>query len=203
MGFHKDGSPDTRYLLRQRCIIPMHFADGKMTLHPDKPVVDSRRKNKKMWVVREIAPINTLAVGYCDFNEIDIYFGTVLVKSIVVSGRIFGIVVVPNTTMESIKLKPISVKPDSPKRSLTQIQCGKIVPGYNPRTHMVEYEESEEEDAFAAAQQDYVEKSSDEEMKEEGIQKSAIMKGGLSIKLAKPAVSAGDFDVDLNTLKTS
>ena len=95
MGFHEAGSQDTRYLLRDRCIIPMRFANGQMTLHPEKPVVESRRLDKMMWVVREIASNNTLAVGYSDHMGIDIYLGTDLVKSIAVNGRIFGIVAVP------------------------------------------------------------------------------------------------------------
>lgn len=95
MGFHEGGSQDTRYLLRDCSIIPMRFANGQMTLHPDKPVIESGRENKMMWVVREIAPNNTLAVGYFDHMGIDIYLGTDLVKSIAVNGRIFGIVAVP------------------------------------------------------------------------------------------------------------
>ena len=48
-----------------------------------------------MWVVREIGPDNTLAVGYSFERLIDIYRGKELVRSIDVNGRIFAIIVPP------------------------------------------------------------------------------------------------------------
>ena len=113
MGFHEGGSPDTRYLLRDHCIIPMRFANGEMTLHPEKPVVDSQREGVLMWVVREIAPNNTLAVGYFNLTMIDIYQDTDLVRSISINGRIFGIIALPHQPMETIKLKPVNVSQEA------------------------------------------------------------------------------------------
>ena len=99
MGFHLASSPDTRYLVKTSCIIPFRFQDGKMMLHPDKPVVQSVKQHARMWVAREIGPNNTLAVGYLNLSELDIFRGTDLIRTININGSIFAIFVPPYQEM--------------------------------------------------------------------------------------------------------
>ena len=48
-----------------------------------------------MWAVREFAP-NQIAVGFFDRQDIEIYEGETLKRSVNVGMRIFGFVVPPN-----------------------------------------------------------------------------------------------------------
>ena len=50
-----------------------------------------------MWAVREFAP-NEIAIGFFDQQNIEIYEGDTLMRSVDVGMRIFGFVVPPNLT---------------------------------------------------------------------------------------------------------
>ena len=73
-------------------------------LHPDKPVVKSAKPNARMWVARQIGPNNTLAVGYLNRSELDIYRGTDLIRTISINGSVFAIFVPPYQEMIKIPL---------------------------------------------------------------------------------------------------
>lgn len=93
MGFQPSLNADTFFLLTAKSVIPIQFVNDKIQKHPNRPVIHSAN-HYSFWAVREIAK-ETIAVGFFDKKDIEIYVGDQLQKTIDVGMKIFGFIIPP------------------------------------------------------------------------------------------------------------
>ena len=99
MGFQPSLNTDTYLLLTASCVIPIQFVNDKIQKHPNRPVIH-RNDSYTMWAVREIAK-DTIAVGFFDRQDIEIYVYDQLTRTISVGMRIFGFIIPPISALDS------------------------------------------------------------------------------------------------------
>ena len=102
MGFQPGLGPNTFLLLTDNRVFPIQIVDNVLKMHPTKAIV-RQKEGGTMWAVREIAE-ETIAVGFFDRADLEIYYNGTLQTTINLGMRLFGMI-----------LPPISPPSDTPQ----------------------------------------------------------------------------------------